>query len=186
MGLNVDIKFIREFYSEQKVGIENSKGRLSPKSDLLGLSDYTTLIELKHSNTKIFKENKSSKSRTNTWDFTEDFIEGISQCLGQKISFDKSYNLKEFVSEGDIRLDKTKHKTIDPKTIFIIGNRKIEFPHDDKNEHIIKSETFERFRRNIRNIDIITFDELFERAYHLVYSQKINPDWFINENIEFE
>ena len=49
LGLNVDIKFIRDFYDEQKVGTENSKGSTSPTTDLLGISDYTTLIELKHS-----------------------------------------------------------------------------------------------------------------------------------------
>jgi len=48
LGLNVDIKFIREFYDEQKVGTENSKAVGSPKADLLGVSDFTTLIELKH------------------------------------------------------------------------------------------------------------------------------------------
>lgn len=186
LGLNVDIKFIRDFYDEQKVGVENSKGRLSPQSDLLGVSDYTTLIELKHSNTKIFTDKKGKKSRANTWDFSNDFIEGISQCLGQKISFDKSFENKDFVNDSNIRLDKIKHRTIDPKTVFIIGNRKKEFPHDYLDEHIVKSETFERFRRNIRNIDIITYDELFERAFHLVHSKKILPEWFENGNINFE
>lgn len=186
LGLNVDIKFIRDFYDEQRVGIENSKGRLSPKNDLLGISDYTTLIELKHSNTKIFTKTKSSKSRTNTWDFTIDFIEGISQCLGQKFSFDDSFKIKEFINDEKIRLDKTKHRTLDPKTVFIIGNRKKEFPHDNNDDNIIKSETFERFRRNNRNLDIITYDELFERAYHLVFSKKIEPDWFEKDNIIFE
>jgi hypothetical protein len=186
LGLNVDIKFIRDFYDEQKVGLEDSKGRLSPKSDLLGISDYTTLIELKHSNTKIFKIKKTNKSRANTWDFSEDFIEGISQCLGQKTSIDKSYDLKEFIDENKTRLDKNKHRNLDCKVVFIIGNRKNEFPHDNQDDNIIKSETFERFRRNIRNIDIITYDELFERAYHLVYSKKIQKDWFKNENINLE
>lgn len=181
LGLNVDIKFIRDLFDEQKVGIENSAGKLSPKSDMLGISDYTSLIELKHSNTKIFKQNKSSKSRTDTWDFTSEFIEGVSQCLGQKFSLEKSFNLKEFTDKNGKRLDKVKHRTIDPKAIFIIGNRKVEFPHDDMEDHIIKSETFERFRRNNRNLEILTYDELFERSYHLVFSEKLNHDWF-NKN----
>jgi hypothetical protein len=95
----------------------------SPKSDLIGISDYTTLIELKHPNTEIFKKIKTSKSRANTWDFSNDFIEGISQCLGQKFAFDKTFAAKEFINSSDERLDKNKTKTIDPKTIFIIGNR---------------------------------------------------------------
>lgn len=185
LGLNVDIKFIREFYDEQKVGIENSLGKGSPQSDMIGISDYTTLIELKHANKKIFNINKTSKSRTNTWDFSQDFIEGISQCLGQKFSIEKSYDHKNFVNDANQRLDKNKYKTLDPKTIFIIGNRKTEFPHTQDNDSIIKSETFERFRRNNRNLEIITFDELFERAYHLVFSKKIVEDWYEKE-IEFD
>lgn len=181
LGLNVDIKFIRDFYDEQKVGIENSLGKGSPQSDMIGISDYTTLIELKHANTKIFSINKTSKSRSNTWDFSQDFIEGISQCLGQKFSIEKSYERKEFINNSNKRLDKNKYKTLDPKTIFIIGNRKTEFPHTLDNDNIIKSETFERFRRNNRNLEIITFDELFERSYHLVFSKKITEDWYEKE-----
>lgn len=186
LGLNVDIKFIRDLYDEQKVGIENSKGSGSPKTDLLGISDYTTLIELKHSETNIFKDTKTSKSRSNTWDFTADFIEGISQCLGQKFAFDKSYKTKNFVNENGERLDANKILTMDPKTIFIIGTRKREFPHDSINEHYIKSETFELFRRNNRNIEIITFDELFERAYHIVFSEKIKADWFEDHKFDID
>lgn len=183
LGLNVDIKFIRNFFDEQKVGISDSQNRNSPQVDMLGISDYTTLIELKHNNTKIFKATKTSKSRTNTWDFTPDFIEGISQCLAQKTGLEKSADYKNYVNEGE-RLDTTAHKTIDPAVIFIIGNRKAEFPHDKKDEHHIKSETLERFRRNNRNVDIITFDELFERAYHIVFSEKIKQDWY--ENTDFK
>jgi hypothetical protein len=163
------------------VGSENSKGRTSPKTDILGISNYTTLIELKHSTTEIFKKEKS-KGRANTWDFSSDFIQGLSQCLGQKVALEKSFESKVFINEDNKRLDKNRTKTVDPKVVFIIGNRSIEFPHDLKDENYIKSETFELMRRNNRNIDIITFDELFERAYHIVYSEKIEDGWFQNSS----
>lgn len=89
LGLNIDLKFIRDFISEGKVGIEDTSGKGSPKADYIGISNYTTLVELKTSNTKIFKERKGSLSRANTWDFSPEFIEGISQCLGQKMAFEK-------------------------------------------------------------------------------------------------
>ncbi|RYX78299.1 DUF4263 domain-containing protein, partial [bacterium] len=115
LGLNVDIKFITEFYDEQKVGNENSLGKGSPKTDLLGISNYTTLIELKNANTNIFKNERTSKSRANTWDFSNDFIEGISQCLGQKSSIEKSFETKQFINEEGNMLDKNKTLSIDPK-----------------------------------------------------------------------
>lgn len=183
LGLNVDIKFIREFYDEQKVGTENSKAVGSPKADLLGVSDFTTLIELKHSKTQIFKKEKT-KGRANTWDFTSDFIEGVSQCLGQKFALDRSYMTKDFVNDQGKLLDKNLTLSIDPKTVFIIGNRKVEFPHDLHSVNHFKSQTFELFRRNNRNVDIVTFDELFERAYHTVYGDIIQQDWFNDDNFK--
>lgn len=181
LGLNVDIKFIRDFFDEQKLGIENSRGIGSPQTDFIGVADYTTLIELKHANTKIFKKEKN-KARANTWDFTPDFIEGISQCLGQKFSFDKSYNSKDYEDENKKMLDKNKTLTIDPKTVFIIGNRKLEFQHNCESDNYTRSKTFELFRRNNRNIDIITFDELFERAYHIVFGDIISSNWYTDSN----
>ena len=42
--------------------------------------------------------------------------------------------------------------------------------------------------RNSRNIDIITFDELFERAYHIVFEKKIdkNKNWWGNYIVAIE
>jgi hypothetical protein len=182
LGLNVDIKFIQDFYDEQKLGIDNSKGRNSPQGDILGISNFTTLIELKHPSTKIFKTQKTPKSRANTWDFSNDFIEGISQCLSQKNALEKSFDSKVFVNNLKERLDRNKHKTVDPNVVFIIGNRENEFPHDNLDDNHIRSDTFERFRRNNRNVDIITYDELFERAYFIIFSKPVPKDWNTNED----
>lgn len=178
LGLNADVHFINEFLDEQKVGQENSKGAGSPQSDMIGISDFTTLIELKHSNTEIFKKRKS-KGRANTFDFTSDFIEGVSQCLGQKFAFEKAYEQKNFVKEDGARLDKTTVQTVDPNSVFLIGNKKKEFPiNDGNNDNLLKNAILQRFRRNNRNIDILTFDELFERAYHIVFSKKLGKGWY--------
>jgi hypothetical protein len=169
IGLNLDIKFISDLISEQKIGNENSEGRNSPKIDLLGkISNFTVLIELKTSNTKIFTEIKANTARSNTWNFSSNFIDGVSQCLGQKFSFDKSYEYKDFIDENGDLIDKRKIRTIDPKVIFIIGNRSQEFPLDNNQNNIIKNDTFERFRQNNKHIEIITFDELYERAKYII------------------
>lgn len=182
IGLNTDIRFIRDFLSEQKIGTENSQGKGSPKLDLLGISYFTTLIELKTSNTKIFKTAKSSNSRTNTWDFTTDFIEAYSQTLSQRTEIHKN---KEIIEETGKKLDTEVHRILDPKSVLIFGNRNIEFPHNRSVENSIKSDCFERFRRDIRNLEIITYDELFERAYHIVYSEKLPIDWYDIEEKDF-
>ena len=180
IGLNVDIKFIRDLFSEQKVGTENSLGSGSPKVDFLGISYFTTLIELKTNKTLIFKETKTSKSRANTWDFSNDFIEAYSQTLAQRTEISES---KEIIDSEDNILDTKIHRILDPKSVLIIGARNEEFPHTRNVEMNIKSDCFERFRRDNRNVEIITFDELFERAYHIVFTEKLPKDWY-SMNIE--
>lgn len=178
LGLNADLRFITSFMDEQKVGIENSQGSESPQVDLFGISEFTTLVELKHSSANIFKV-KKSKGRANTWDFTSDFIEGISQCLGQKNELEKSFESKTFVDSDDKRLAKDGIESIDPKSLLLLGNKKREFPINElDNTNFLKNKTLERFRRNNRNIDVITFDELFERAYHIVFSKKLEKNWY--------
>ncbi len=130
LGLNVDLKFVIEFLDEQKLGFEDSKGKGSPQTDLLGISEFTTLVELKHSNTNIFK-NEKIKGRANTWDFTSDFIEGISQCLGQKFELDKSFDQKDFIKDDNTYLEKDGIQSIDPQSILLIG--KYPFGH----EHLV-------------------------------------------------
>jgi hypothetical protein len=182
IGLNVDIKFIRDFLSEQKVGEENSKGSGSPKVDLLGLSYFTTLIELKTSKTKIFKENKTPNSRANTWDFSPEFIEAYSQTLAQRTEINSR---KDFINEDGRELDTKKHRILDPKSVLLIGNRNLEFPHDRSVTNSYKTDCFERLRRDIRNVEIMTYDELFERAFHIVYTEKIPDNWFDIDTTKF-
>jgi len=50
---------------------------------------------------------------------------------------------------------------------LIIGNWNEITGCNDK-EKLIKEKTFELFRRDSRNVEIITFDELYERANHIV------------------
>ena len=171
LGLNVDIRFIRDLEPEANVGVANTSGRGSPNADFIGFNDYTTLIELKTPRTMIFSVARKSTSRANTWSFSDDFIDGVSQCLGQKFDWDKSHKTKGLVSKGKL-VDQDMVRTVDPKTILLIGNKKVEFPESSKDvEDITKRDTFERFRRNSRNLEILTFDELYERAYFLVHNK---------------
>ncbi len=183
IGLNIDIRFIRDLLSEQKVGAENSKGQGSPKVDLLGLSYFTTLIELKTSKTKIFKTTKTSSSRSNTWDFSSDFIEAYSQTLAQRTEINSDKNI---LDEEQNLIDTKINRILDPKAVLILGNRNDEFPHKRNSEFDVKSDCFERFRRDCRNIEIITYDELFERAFHIVFPEKIPKNWYNLSSDEFK
>jgi hypothetical protein len=172
LGLNADIRFIRDFITEADLGIRSTAGTGSPVADFLGLNDFTILIELKTPRTKIFTQSKSETARTNTWSFSSPFIDGVSQCLAQRSDWEKKSSEKMLVKNKEV-LDKTRYRTLDPKVIFIIGFKNEEFSETSTNvDDIIKRDTFENFRRNNRNLDILTFDELYERANYLVTNTK--------------
>ncbi|MBX9785273.1 MAG: DUF4263 domain-containing protein [Chitinophagaceae bacterium] len=183
IGLNVDIKFIRDLLSKQKVGNANSKGIGSPEVDLLGLSYFTTLIELKTSKTKIFKIDKTTKSRSNTWDFSIDFIEAYSQVLSQRSEITEN---KEIITDAGVIVDTKENRILDPKAILIIGNRNEEFPHIRNTEYDTKTDCFERIRRDSGNIEIVTYDELFERAYYIAFTHKLPKDWYLLHPEDFK
>ena len=165
------------------MGNPNSKGVGSPEVDILGISYFTTLIELKKSKAQIFSQVKTNKSRANTWDFSSNFIEAYSQTLSQRSEISDTKNI---VDEDGAIIDTKRHRILDPKAILIIGNRNVEFPHTRKTESDIKSDCFERIRRDSRNVEIMTYDELFERAFHIVFSEKLPMNWYELEPEEFK
>jgi hypothetical protein len=70
-----------------------------------------------------------------------------------------------------VALDTKKHGILDPKSVPLIGNRNLEFPHDRSVTNSYKTDCFERLRRDIRNVVLWHKDE-FERAFHIVYTRK--------------
>lgn len=171
LGMNASLKFIRDFTDEANLGVSDTSGKGSPKVDLLGIADYTSLIELKTPNAKIFSDTKKSTARTNTWSFTDDFLDGVSQALGQKSTWDVEHKSKDIIKDGMV-LNQDRIRTVDARTIFLIGNKKLEMPENsDIRDIFIKRDTFELFRRNNRNLEILTYDELYERSYFSVYGK---------------
>ena len=63
--------------------------------------------------------------------------------------------------------------TVDPKSILLIGSNG-QFSGTEK-ERTIKLRTFELFRRDSRNIEILTYDELYERAKFIVGHGEQDP-----------
>lgn len=165
-GISLKLFFQRDIIPQGNIGIADTRGHGAPISDFVCIDKYTTLVELKKHTTPIFTNVKRNTARTNTWSFSSDFIDGISQCLAQKEELVSNHNSKDFVTkDGKI----IKAEVQDPKVIFIIGNYKSEMPDVDNDiNDKIKADTFERYRRDCRNIEIITYDELYERAYYIV------------------
>jgi hypothetical protein len=138
---------------------------------LLGEKFFTTFIELKKPSTPIFG---SKGNRSNSWKLSNDLIESVSQILEHKAS-----GLIRLDKEQFIKGEPVSQKAYDSKVILIIGDWKELEKSDSALERNIKKKTFELFRRDSRNIEILTFDELFERACYITEGKKKSD--FINK-----
>ena len=70
--------------------------------------------------------------------------------------------------KDDEILDRGIIRTIDPQVIYIVGNKEREIPRNSSTTTVrSKRDTLERFIRNNQNVNIISYDELYKRAYQI-------------------
>jgi len=167
-GYGLDYRVMRQFGREVTVGGGGADNQNKPVIDfLMSFTDYTVLVEIKRPDTPIFKASRGG--RAGTWEFSTDFMSAISQIIEQKAEW------LSFAQDGDhYNKDGTEiltARTRNAKSILVIGSRK-EFSRSGslRNETVMR-DTFELFRRETRTIDIVTFDELLERAQFITRSR---------------
>jgi hypothetical protein len=158
---------MRQFDCEMTVGGGGTDNQNKPVVDfLLNFTDYTVLVEIKRPNTRIFKSGKGG--RAGTWEFSSEFTSAVSQVLEQKAEWLASAQSGDHYNRTGT--EKLEARTRNAKTILVIGSRG-EF---DEAENVrtaqIKRDTFELFRQENRTVDILTFDELLERAQFITKS----------------
>jgi hypothetical protein len=163
-GYGLDYRILSQFDRDMNVSSTGTDNKEKATVDfLMTFTDFTATVEIKKPATQIFDK---TKNRSGAWGFHTDFIGAISQVLEQKAEWHilgQQNNL--YNKEGNEKLEK---RTRDAKAILLIGN-KAEFVNlENKREKEIKQDTFELFRRGSRNIEVITYDELLERANFIV------------------
>lgn len=149
-GLGLDYKFLSNCMRELKTGLGNENDEEQSFTDFgLGILDeYSVLVELKTPDAEIFM---ASEGDSNTWKVSQKLANSLVQVLSQKTAWVS--NVKNTFP-------------IDPKCILVYGN-------SNQIDNQIKKATFEMFRRDSRNVEVITYDELFRRAYYIVYQKPI-------------
>jgi len=163
-GYGLDYRFLAILQREAAVSDSDLDGKNTANSDfLLGSTDFTVLVELKRPDTQLFEY---TKSRSRSWKLSKSLLEAVSQILAQKAAWEIKSTQNCYRSDGKL----ITQKTCDPKSILIVGSR--EQFEDNQRDQDIKFRTFELFRRDSRNIETITYDELYERAYYIV-NQKL-------------
>lgn len=164
-GYGLDYRIMRQFDREMAVGSGGgTDNRNKPIVDFLGtFTDYTVLVEIKRPDTRIFKSAKGG--RAGTWEFSAEFTGAVSQIIQQKAEWLSFAMNGDHWNKGGQKL---MARTRNAKSVLVIGSLS-EFSGDKRDAHIMR-DTFELFRRENRTIDILTFDELLERASFITRS----------------
>lgn len=163
-GYGLDYRFKNILQRETHLSDSNIDGTNTVIGDyLLGDKFFTTFVELKKPSTPLFSR---EKNRSNSWRLSNDLIDSVSQILEHK-------------SSGMIKLEKQQYvegeplnqKAYDSKVVLIIGDWRELEKSSNTEEKEIKKKTLELFRRDSRNVEILTFDELYERAKFIIDGQ---------------
>lgn len=166
-GYGLDYRFQSILQDEANLNSANLAGKNAVNADfLLGDNKFTTFVEIKRPDTKLFNQ---KQNRSNCWKLSNDLYDAHSQILEHKASGQVrlNENSREYNSKGN----EIPQKSYDSKTILIIGSWKEIESTTSAQERKIKEKTFELFRQDSKNVEIITFDELYERAKHIVEHQ---------------
>lgn len=119
--------------------------------------DNLAIIEIKTPDKKLVSNTPYS---TNIYPMGRDLLEGVSQILEQKKVLQENYNRNGYF------------KVLDSKAILIIGKisslKENEAQETEEKNNSIKIELFELFRNSLKNFEIITYDEVLERAKFLL------------------
>jgi hypothetical protein len=166
-GYGLDYRMMRQFEREMTVGGGGTDNRNKPVIDfLMSFTDYTVLVEIKTPNTPIFSA--SRRGRAGTWEFSREFKSAVSQIIEQKAEWLLFAQSGEHYNKAG---DALTARTRNAKSILVIGSRNEFLQSGNQRDATIMRDTFELFRRETRSIDIVTFDELLERARFITRSQ---------------
>lgn len=168
-GYGLNYQFHASLANQPHYGGIDFTGSGAQKGDFLLFSKatakFTCLVEIKKPFTGLLemKNGDYVKYRNGAYLISSELAGGVSQLQVNC----KTWQENALNAKNDRILQKSSIYTIQPKGLLIIGNT-AEFT---TNEGI---ETFELYRRNIYNPEIITFDELLERAKFIVDKEHSN------------
>ncbi|PWB92404.1 DUF4263 domain-containing protein [Methylocystis sp. MitZ-2018] len=167
-GYGLDYRVMRQFDREMTVGGGGADNRNRPVIDfLMNFTDYTVLVEIKKPDTPIFR--RSRGGRAGTWEFSPEFMSAVSQIIEQKAEWLSYAQTGEHHNKSGTEV--LMARTRNARSILVIGSRDQFSPSENLRDTSVKRDTFELFRRETRGIDILTFDELLERARFITRSR---------------
>ena len=154
-GFGLNYQILRQVTSQPSYGGQSVKGKGTQKGDFLtrtsAKNKFTVLVEIKTPSADLLDK----KYRNGAFPPGKDLIGGISQ-LRINASVWETEGARTSVNRDD--LERRSIYSIQPKKILVVGHS------EQLNDDRYKLESFELFRRNQIDVEVLTFDELYERA----------------------
>ncbi len=164
-GYGLDYRYQNILQREANVSDADLDGKNTVVGDfLMGDERFTTFVELKKPTTNLFG---NSQNRSNCWSLSSELQDSLSQILEQKASGIIKLDTPQYNDRGEL----ITQKPYDSKVILVIGHWNELDDSSSERERSIKMKTLELYRRDSRNVEILTYDELYNRAEYIVYSK---------------
>lgn len=158
-GYGLKYQFLNLVASQPVYSGANFQGNSEQIGDYMLTSEaekkFTTLVEIKKPNTLLVQ---NDSYRSGTTKLNPELTWAVSQV---QTSCNSWFRDGSRTDENRDTLENQDIYTFEPKGILIIGNT-------NQLDNREKLNTFEQFRKNLFNPQILTFDELYERAKFIV------------------
>jgi Domain of unknown function (DUF4263) len=160
-GYGLNYVILRVEQSQAHVLGATVTGRDAQKADFLtssGPSKFTVLVEIKTPQTPLLRGKEPIRSRA--WGLNTELTDALAQINANveswgNIGQDSPEN-RQFMEDKKLR------RTVKPKGVIVVGML------NSLGQDQSKLDTFELFRKGIHGVEIITFDELHDRARYIV------------------
>jgi hypothetical protein len=160
-GYGLDYRILRIEHSQAHVGgagLSGTGGKIPDYAvSTTGDARFMVFVEIKTSETLLLGGSKPQ--RNGAWALSRELVDGLTQvqaCIHEW----NSHGSKQDDNMEEMRIKNI--RSIQPKAILVIGCLA------EIKKTLNKVSTFELFRQSLHGVEIITFDELYERAKFIV------------------
>jgi hypothetical protein len=163
-GLGLRYQFLHQLQGQAHYGGGDVRGKGGQKGDYChyteGEAKFTVLVEIKCPGSPIFHARSADKPiRSGVPGFHQDFANAISQVQVNTYTWEAEGSQSGANQEG---LHRDNIFTVHPRSLLIYGNTNQLL--DSREKRI----AFELFRGQLKHTEIITYDELYNRARFIV------------------
>jgi hypothetical protein len=160
-GYGLDYRILRIEHSQAHVsgtGLSGTGGKIPDYAvSTSGDARFMVFVEIKTAETLLLGGSKPQ--RNGAWKLSRPLVDGLTQvqaCIHEW----NGHGSKQDDNMEEMRIKNI--RSIQPKAILVIGCLA------EIKETLTKVSTFELFRQSLHGVEIITFDELYERAKFIV------------------